>query len=102
MEAWRPRIQEMADELVGAMVAEGSPADLRAAVALPLPVRVICAPLGAPSEDHDKFARWSETLLTLTRYTQAEVDEAQAEFHPEHDPQDDGDVAVATGTAPST
>ncbi|MFE9065426.1 cytochrome P450 [Streptomyces violaceusniger] len=80
MEAWRPRVQEMADELMDAMVAKGAPADLRAELALPLPVRVICALLGAPSEDQDKFARWSETLLTLTRYTQAEVDDAQAEF----------------------
>ncbi|MGW7601252.1 hypothetical protein [Streptomyces antimycoticus] len=69
-----------ADELADAMVAEGSPADLRAAVALPLPLRVIRALLGAPSEDQDTFTRRSETPLTLTRYTQAEVDEAQAEF----------------------
>ncbi|MDH6630005.1 cytochrome P450 [Streptomyces sp. LBL] len=81
MEAWRPRVQQMADDLVDAMVAEGSPADLRAAVALPLPVRVICALLGAPSEDQDRFARWSEVLLTLTRYTQSEVDDAHREFH---------------------
>lgn len=81
MEAWRPRVQEMADTLVDDMVAKGSPVDLRAALALPLPVRVICALLGAPSEDQDKFARWSEVLLTLTRYTQAEVDDAQREFH---------------------
>lgn len=80
MEAWRPRVQEMADELVGAMVAGGSPADLRAALALPLPVRVICALLGAPSEDQAKFARWSEVLLTLTRYSQADVDDAHREF----------------------
>ncbi|QLH24637.1 cytochrome P450 [Streptomyces sp. Rer75] len=81
MEAWRPRVQEMADALVDDMVAKGSPADLRAALALPLPVRVICALLGAPSEDQDRFARWSEVLLTLTRYTQAEVDDAQRDFH---------------------
>lgn len=81
MEAWRPRVQEMTDALVDDMVAKGSPADLRAALALPLPVQVICALLGAPSEDQDRFARWSEVLLTLTRYTQAEVDEAQREFH---------------------
>ncbi|GAA2308752.1 cytochrome P450 [Streptomyces violaceusniger] len=80
MEAWRPRIQQMADALVDDMVAKGSPVDLRAALALPLPVQVICALLGAPSEDQDRFARWSETLLTLTRYTQAEVDDAQREF----------------------
>ncbi|MFI8993040.1 cytochrome P450 [Streptomyces sp. NPDC053542] len=80
MEAWRPRIQGMADELVDAMLAGGSPADLRTALALPLPVQVICALLGAPSEDQEKFAYWSEVALTLTKYTQEEVDAAQQAF----------------------
>lgn len=80
MEAWRPRVQAIADELLDAMTAKGSPADLRAELALPLPVRVICAVLGAPSEDKDRFAHWSEVLLTLTRYDQAEVDRARREF----------------------
>ncbi|MFI9024275.1 cytochrome P450 [Streptomyces sp. NPDC053560] len=80
MEAWRPRVQEMADELIDAMLAKGAPVDLRRELALPLPVRVICALLGAPSEDQDKFAHWSEVALTLTKYSQQEVDEASQAF----------------------
>jgi cytochrome P450 len=80
MEAWRPRVRKMADELVDAMVAKGSPANLSAELAFPLPVGVICALVGAPSEDRDKFAHWSQTMLTLTRYTQAEVDQAYRDF----------------------
>ncbi len=80
MEAWRPRVQAMADELVDELVKWGSPANLSAGLGLPLPVRVICALVGAPSADQDKFARWSQVMLTLTRYSQAEVEEAYREF----------------------
>lgn len=80
MEQWRPRIQAIADELVDGMLANGSPADLMADFGLPLPVAVICAMLGAPKQDQDKFAEWSRVSLTLTRYTQAEVDKARREF----------------------
>ncbi|GAV44471.1 cytochrome P450 [Streptomyces acidiscabies] len=80
MELWRPRVQEMADELLDGMIAKGGPLDLRTEFALPLPVRVICALVGAPASDQDKFARWSEVMMTTTKYTQAEVDEALREF----------------------
>ncbi|MDX3100076.1 cytochrome P450 [Nonomuraea angiospora] len=80
MEVWRPRVQAMTDDLLDAMLAKGSPGNLSAGLALPLPVRVICALVGAPSEDQDKFAHWSRTMLTLTRNTQEEVDQAYQEF----------------------
>jgi cytochrome P450 len=80
MEEWRPRIQAIADELVDDLIAKGSPADLMADFGLPLPVAVICALLGAPKEHKDKFAEWSRISLTLTRYTQADVDRARREF----------------------
>ncbi|NUR83793.1 MAG: cytochrome P450 [Nonomuraea sp.] len=80
MEAWRPRVQAMADELVEAMLAKGSPANLSRELGLPLPVRVICALVGAPPEDQDRFARWSSVMLTLTRFSQQEVDETYRDF----------------------
>ncbi|NUR86580.1 MAG: cytochrome P450, partial [Nonomuraea sp.] len=80
MEVWRPRVQAMADDLLDAMLAKGSPGNLSAGLALPLPVRVICALVGAPSTDQDKFAHWSRTMLTLTANTQDEVDQAYKEF----------------------
>ncbi|MGP4095059.1 cytochrome P450 [Nonomuraea sp. KM90] len=81
MELWRPRVQAMTDDLLDAMLAKGSPGNLSAGLALPLPVRVICALVGAPSEDQDKFAHWSRVMLTLTRHTQEEVDQAYREFN---------------------
>ncbi|NUT52765.1 MAG: cytochrome P450 [Saccharothrix sp.] len=80
MTALRPGIEAMAERLVRDMVAGGAPADLKAALGFPLPVWVICDMLGVPESDREKFAYWSNTLLSLTRYTQAEIDAAQAEF----------------------
>ncbi len=78
--ALRPGIEAMAEQLVGDMVGHGQPADLKASLGFPLPVWVICDMLGVPDTDRDRFSRWSDMMLNLTRYTQAEVDAAQAEF----------------------
>ncbi len=80
MSALRPGIEAMADRLVDEMVEGGGPADLKAALGFPLPVWVICDMLGVPESDRDRFAYWSNTLLSLTRYEQEEIDAAQAEF----------------------
>ncbi|AQZ65195.1 cytochrome [[Actinomadura] parvosata subsp. kistnae] len=78
--AMQPRIQEMAELLVERMVAEGAPGDLVSAVGFPLPVWAICDLLGVPDSDREKFAYWSDTMLSMTRFTQEEIDTAQAEF----------------------
>jgi cytochrome P450 len=80
MNALRPGIEAMADQLVDGMVERGHPADLRADLGFPLPVWVICDMLGVPDSDRDRFSHWSDALLNLTRYTQEEMDRAQAEF----------------------
>ncbi|MGW7577274.1 cytochrome P450 [Streptomyces sp. NPDC054765] len=80
MAALRPGIEAMAERLVDGMLERGHPADLKAGLAFPLPVWVICDLLGVPDSDRDSFAYWSDTLLNLTRYAQREVDAAQAEF----------------------
>jgi len=80
MKALEPRIEAMADLLVDDMVKRGKPADLKASLGFPLPVWVICDMLGVPDSDRDKFAHWSDTMLSLTRYTQAQMEAAAAEF----------------------
>jgi cytochrome P450 len=80
MTALRPEIEAMAERLVDDMLKQGQPADLKASLGFPLPVWVICDMLGVPDSDRDRFAYWSDTLLNLTRYKQAEIDAAQAEF----------------------
>ncbi|MFE9441821.1 cytochrome P450 [Streptomyces sp. NPDC006602] len=59
----RPRIQQVVDERIDAMIAQGPPAELVTAFALPVPSTVICALLGVPYADHDFFEGQSRRLL---------------------------------------
>ncbi|MEV6999141.1 cytochrome P450 [Streptomyces sp. NPDC093982] len=59
----RPRIQEIVDERIDAMIAQGPPAELVSAFALPVPSMVICALLGVPYTDHEFFEGQSRRLL---------------------------------------
>jgi cytochrome P450 len=63
MNALRPRIQEIVDEHLDAMLAGSQPADLVSALALPVPSLVICELLGVPYADHDFFQVRSAKLL---------------------------------------
>jgi pentalenolactone synthase len=58
MQALRPRIDALTARLLDEMAAKGPPLDLHAAVALPLPVLVICELLGVPYEDREQFRAW--------------------------------------------
>jgi cytochrome P450 len=80
VEAMRPGIQRVADELVDAMLAEGPPADIASAIGDQLPIQVIGDLLGVPGSDRHKFRTWSDTILTLTRYTKADADAVRVEF----------------------
>jgi cytochrome P450 len=80
MNALRPGMAAMAEQLIDELVGNGAPGDLKAGLAFPLPVWVICDMLGVPDTDRDRFAHWSDVMLSMTRYTQAEFDAAQAEF----------------------
>ncbi|WP_432902732.1 cytochrome P450 [Micromonospora matsumotoense] len=66
VEELRPRTRELADELVTGMIAAGSPADLVAHIATPLPIQVICDLLGVPVADQDRFHTWSEAIVSTT------------------------------------
>jgi cytochrome P450 len=80
MAALRPGIEATADRLIDGMLEHGQPADLVSHLAFPLPVWVICDMLGAPESDREKFAHWSDVTLSLTEYTETEIDVAQEEF----------------------
>jgi cytochrome P450 len=70
IEALRPRIQELVDELLDAV--EARPADAEGTrsmdvigdLAYPLPVAVICEMLGVPKEDEAQFRTWSRVLAS--------------------------------------
>ncbi|WP_103340964.1 cytochrome P450 [Amycolatopsis sp. CA-126428] len=63
MKALQPRIQQIVDEHIDAILAGPKPADLVSALALPVPSLVICEQLGVPYADHDFFQVRSSTLL---------------------------------------
>ncbi|MCJ1909303.1 cytochrome P450 family protein [Planococcus ruber] len=61
----RGRIEEITEELLAEM-ANKDQVDLIDEFAFPLPIIVICEILGVPSEDRDKFRRWSNSLIEGT------------------------------------
>jgi cytochrome P450 len=63
IEALRPRIEEITDELLAAM--EGRErVDLIDAFAFPLPIQVICELLGVPAADRDSFRDWTTVIVS--------------------------------------
>ncbi|ORT58277.1 cytochrome P450 [Streptomyces sp. CB03238] len=65
VEALRPRVQRITDELIDAMAPHGH-ADLVGALAFPLPITVICELLGVPAADRDAFRAWSTEIVAPT------------------------------------
>jgi cytochrome P450 len=57
--ALRPRVEALAAELLDELARHGPPADLVGALAVPLPVLVICELLGVPYADRDRFRGWT-------------------------------------------
>ncbi|GAA5148983.1 cytochrome P450 [Pseudonocardia eucalypti] len=70
VQAMRPVAQRITDELLDAMTAGPPPADLVAALALPLPTLIISEILGVPYEDHE-FVQHHATVA-VDRYATAE------------------------------
>ncbi|WBB80750.1 cytochrome P450 [Micromonospora sp. WMMD882] len=68
----RPYVREVTHRLLDDLLRQGPPVDLVRALALPLPMTVICRTLGVPLADRDEFRRWTESLLALRRITAEE------------------------------
>jgi len=62
MKAWEAAINEVADELVDAMLARGR-TELVGDLAKPLPNRLIAMMLGIPRQDHARFLAWSDAIV---------------------------------------
>ncbi|QNK51498.1 cytochrome P450 [Brevibacterium sp. PAMC23299] len=74
LQNWEPRIQEIADELIGQMDEE-TEIDIVASLASPLPIIVMADLMGVPSKDRLLFKKWVDTLfLPFDREKQEEVD----------------------------
>ncbi|WP_327279373.1 MULTISPECIES: cytochrome P450 family protein [unclassified Streptomyces] len=67
VQAMRPRVQQITDELLDAMAARPQrTADLVKALAFPLPMTVIGELLGVPDLDRERFSYWSKEVLAPT------------------------------------
>jgi cytochrome P450 len=63
--ALRPRVQQLTGELLDNMAAGDRPCDLVQAVAVSLPVLVICELLGVPTGDRDRFRTWTRDAANV-------------------------------------
>ena len=61
MKAWQTVINEVADELVDAMITRGR-TELVSDLAKPLPNRLIATMLGIPKQDHAQFLAWADAM----------------------------------------
>jgi hypothetical protein len=66
VDALRPAIQRIVDELIDELLAGPKPVDLVQAFALPVPSLVICELLGVPYADHEFFQTRSKALIKQT------------------------------------
>ncbi|WP_067491907.1 cytochrome P450 [Actinomadura hibisca] len=74
VERLRPRVQEITDRLVTAMAERRPPIDVNEALAYPLPIQVVCELLGVPVEDQERFRVWTGAFLSISGYTQDEIE----------------------------
>lgn len=71
-EGLRPHVAALTAGLVDRMIATGPPADLVRDFALPIPIAVICALLGVPVADQERFQAWNDSLLSTSELTPEE------------------------------
>lgn len=79
IQAMRPRIQEIVDERIDAMLERGGPLDLVEALALPVPSLLFCELLGVPASDTDFFRRYAELMVDRS-VSQEQLGAAQYEM----------------------
>ncbi len=72
MRALRARVEALTAGLLDELAEAGPPADLHAALALPLPIAVICELLGVPFEDRAQFRAWTQAAGDITDRARSE------------------------------
>ncbi len=80
MQALRGRAQEVVDGLLDAMEKLPQPVDFVQAVALPLPITMICELLGVPFEDRERFHGWADIFMTSTGFSVEELLDAHGQL----------------------
>jgi cytochrome P450 len=70
VELLRPRVEQIAADLLDSMVAAGPSADLVQSIGLPLTMTVICELLGVPYTDREKFEAWTANVMSTMAVTE--------------------------------
>ena len=81
VEAMRPRVRSIVNQLIDAMLDRPQPADLVAGFSLPLPAQVICEMLGVPAADVEQFHAWSDAIIGDWQRDSGEIMTAAAELY---------------------
>jgi len=81
VEALRPRVAGIVNQLIDAMAGRPQPADLVAGFSLPLPAQVICEMLGVPAADLEQFHAWSDAIIGDWQRDSGEIMTAAAELY---------------------
>jgi len=81
VEALRPRVTSIVNQLIDAMARRPQPTDLVAGFSLPLPAQVICEMLGVPAADTGQFHAWSDTIMGDWQRDSDEIMTALAELY---------------------
>lgn len=76
----RPRAEQIADQLVDAMIATGPPVDFVNSFAIPMTVQVICELLGVPSEDYPRFRVWTDAFVSSSGLSRDEIQQSIGEL----------------------
>ncbi len=76
--ALQPRIEALVDRLLAGLASAGPGSDLLPALALPLPIGVICDLLGMPAADHEAFRGWADTMLAMRATSPEQIRTARA------------------------
>ncbi|MFJ2214925.1 cytochrome P450 [Streptomyces sp. NPDC101062] len=65
MLAMRSHVEKLTEKLLDELAGQTQPVDLRQALALPLPILVMCDWLGVPHQDKDKFSVWTQDAANV-------------------------------------
>jgi nocardicin N-oxygenase len=76
-----PDVERVTAELIDDMQRSGPPVDLVSALAIPLPLRVMCHMLRLPPQDQPDFLSWSEVFTGMSNFSGEEIAEATGRLH---------------------
>lgn len=65
MLALRPYVETLTGRLLDGLARQKPPVDLREALALSLPIQVMCEWLGVPQDDKDRFGNWMQDAANV-------------------------------------